>query len=282
MTRIGGKNGDARMQQMLERLAKKRATPTADATAPSATTGPAGVRDGFAMSPAAQKVDLPLATQGAGPGGGLFGARMAALTGDVAPLEGPRRKQGAHGPEVHGDITVHSAQDLQKLHGAVAVYGHLAVLESDLGEDVLAALQKLEFVDGNLALEGNFQLTALTALASLQKTSGSVYVGYNDMLTEAVLPQAEAFGRGLIFEGNAQLTQIHAPALTSLGGYLHLHENPVLVSAQFPLLTTLGGEISILDNPRLTAVQTGPVQDFGGDLELGQNGAPTFKGITIQ
>lgn len=304
MSQIGPKNPNAardasRMEEMLARL-RARQGQAAEGTPEAAPTAPATSSDAFRANAArahaakiggqASLLPTPVAT-----GRGVMNLRLNALTGQGLPSQtgGPTGQAGVGGPErarvvdtpqgkvIQGSVLVETAADLALLKGAVAVDGNLEIAESALaGKDLLAALHGLQVVGGNLALEGNRALEALTALGALRQVEGSLYLGFNEGLTEARLPALESIGRALILEGNPSLVSLELPRLTSITGYLHLHENDELVSVKMPALAELTGELSIVDNPKLLAVELPALAAPGGGVEIEQNGATRLRGLS--
>jgi hypothetical protein len=92
---------------------------------------------------------------------------------------------------------------------------------------------------------------------SLERVGDTVYIGFNEDLTDIVFPKLASIEGALIIEGNPRLLSVLFPALERVGKYIHIHDNGQLVEVTFPALRTVGGELSLQDAPLLRTVSIG-------------------------
>lgn len=301
MSTLGGPKGPAGRSPALERFLeterqkrseRERAVdpPAARETRAAPTTAPHSLDRFGADRPGFSDPNGPitggfLAQTGMpqSPGQGALSVRLNTMTGagatDGAEHRGLRIVHGPTGKVAEGDLSVTKASDLDVLKGVVLLRGSLDLSETLLTDKDLLALKSLERVEGSLALEGNVELSAVSALARLSHVGGNLYLGFNDGLEDASLPALTRVDGALVVEGNPGLRELSLPSLLEVGSYLHLHENDALTAASFGKLREVKGEVSLVENPRLGTVDVRSLERLGGDLENADNGGLVLTGL---
>jgi hypothetical protein len=133
------------------------------------------------------------------------------------------------------------------------------------------------------ATEGDGQGKVAEGIHSLDDLSCLVaarylFVGTNDDMTDATLPNLTGLGGALTFAGNRNLEAISLPALRFVGGDLSIQDNLALQSLDFSGLEAVFEFFFIFNNPQLPTSQPEAIRDqlcpenIGGAIAIAGNG----------
>ncbi len=159
---------------------------------------------------------------------------------------GPRSGQACRGP-----IDVRDSAGLERLSHCATVDGDVTISAPDL--ERLSGLERLERVDGRLAIQANPELASLDGLEGLASVRTLVVAGNPALRDITAL-------RGVATLGSAAL--VDNPQLESLSGIDHVHYLGGLVVSGDGIRTLHGlggihavGDLVITSNPRLVTTR---------------------------
>jgi hypothetical protein len=136
-------------------------------------------------------------------------------------------------------------------------------------------LEAVTAIEEDVFIEGNYALTSLSGLYSLNSIGGNLQIGYNDALTSLTgLDNVSSIGITIWIYNNYALTNLTGlDNLASIGGDLCIGWNHALISLTgLENVDSIGGYLKILYNNVLTNLMGLDILTYiGGNLDISFN-----------
>ncbi|PCC71480.1 Receptor L domain-containing protein [Nannocystis exedens] len=176
---------------------------------------------------------------------------------------------------IHGDlvITGRSEAELAALQRVETIEGSLRIFDNP-GLEVLPAFASLAIIEGSLSISDNEDLAVIEGFPVLTAVEGELYLGENAALLEFTLGPGVAELDDLFVALNPRLTRIGGmPGLSRVNGDVLVIGHEAAKILEYPALTTVAGDFVLHDNLALTALDLPALTDVTGRCSLRRNAA---------